>query len=186
MNDDRIIELYFDRSEDAITETDRKYGGTCRSMAYNILGSREDSEECVNDAYMRVWDAIPPKRPAKLGAFVVGTARHVALDMCRAANRLKNGGGYKSVDYDEIAGCLPSAESVEGTFDRQAVLKAVEKFLSEQSRKKQIMFVRRYFYCSTYGEIADDLHTNEDSVRMTLRRMRDKLRKFLEKEGIGI
>lgn len=186
MNDDRIIKLYFDRSEDAITETDKKYGGACRSVAYNILGSHEDSEECTNDTYMKVWDAIPPKKPAKLGAFVVTIARNIALDMYKAAKRIKNGGGFKSVDFDEIACCLPAKESVESAVDRQAVLNAVEKFLSTLPREKQIMFVRRFFYFSTYGEIAADLNTTEDRVRKSMTRTREKLREFLEKEGIGI
>ena len=186
MNDDRIIELYFERSEDAITETDKKYGGTCRNMAYNILGNNEDSEECVNDTYMRVWEAIPPKRPEKFGAFVLGIVRHIAIDMCRAANRLKSGGGYRSVGYDEIADCLPSRESVEGEVNRKAVLGAVEKFLSVLPREKQVMFVRRYYYCSTYAEIAKDLHSTEEGVRKSLMRIREKLRKFLEKEGVEI
>jgi len=186
MNDDKIIGLYLERSENAITETDKKYGTACRSISYNILGSREDSEECVNDTYMRVWEAIPPARPSRFGAFVVGIARHIALDMYRAANRLKNGGGYKSVDFAEISGCLPSKESVETAVDRKAVIKAVETFLSSQPRDKQIMFVRRYYYCSTYEEIAGDLATTGESVRKSLTRLREKLRKYLEKEGIGI
>ena len=186
MNDDRIIKLYFERSEDAITETDKKYGGACRSVAYNILGSHEDSEECTNDTYMKVWDAIPPKKPVKLGAFVVTIARNLALDMYKAANRIKYGRGYKSVDFDEIALCLPAKESVESEVDRKAVLNEVEKFLSKQPRDKQIMFIRRYFYCSTYAEIAGDLNTSEDRVRKTLVRMREKLREHLEKEGIAI
>ena len=186
MNDDRIIKLYFDRSEDAIKETDKKYGGACRSVAYNILGSHEDSEECANDTYLKVWDTIPPQRPKKFGAFVICIARHLALDMYRAANRVKNGGGYKSVDFEEIADCLPSKESTEGTVDRKAVIKAVEKFLSMLPRNKQIMFIRRYFYCSTYSDIAADLHTSEDQVRKSLTRTREKLRAFLEKEGIEI
>ncbi|MBQ9382880.1 MAG: sigma-70 family RNA polymerase sigma factor [Ruminiclostridium sp.] len=186
MTDEKIIKLYFDRSEDAITETDKKYGGACRSVAYNILGSREDTEECTNDTYMEVWEVIPPKRPAKLGAFVVSIARHIALNMYAAANRIKNGRGYRSVGFDEIAECLPSKENVESEAEDKAVLKAVESFLSTLPREKQIMFVRRYYYGSTYGEIAADLNTGEDRVRMSLRRTREKLRKFLEKEGIGI
>lgn len=186
MNDDRIIELFFERSEEAVTETDKKYGGACRNMAYNILGSHEDSEECVNDTYMRVWEAIPPKRPERLGAFVVSIARHIALDMCRAASRLKNGGGLRSVDFGEIAGCLPASGSVESEVDRKAVLDAVERFLSSQPRDKRIMFVRRFYYCSTYAEIAEDLHTTEDGVRKSLKRICAKLRAALEKEGIGI
>ncbi len=186
MNDEKIIKLYFDRSEDAITETDKKYGGACRSVAYNILGSHEDTEECTNDTYLKMWEVIPPKRPAKLGAFVVAVARHIALNMYAAANRIKNGRGYSSVDFDEIAECLPAKESVESKIDDKTVLKAVERFLSTLSRGKQIMFIRRYYYGSTYGEIADDLKTNEDRVRMTLKRIREKLRKYLEKEGIDI
>lgn len=186
MNDDMIIKLYFERSEDAITETDRKYGGACRSVAYNILGSHEDSEECTNDTYMKVWDAIPPQRPKKFGAFVVTIARNNAIDMYKAAKRIKNGGGFKSVGFDEIAGCLPSKESVENAVDRQAVLNAVEEFLSALPREKQIMFVRRFFYFSTYGEIAADLNSTEERVRKSLTRTREKLREFLEKEGIEI
>ncbi len=186
MTDEKIIKLYFDRSEDAITETDRKYGGACRSVAYNILGSHEDTEECTNDTYLKMWEVIPPKRLTKLGAFVVSVTRHIALNMYAAANRIKNGRGYKSVDFDEIAECLPSKESVESEIDDKVVLKAVERFLSILPREKQIMFVRRYYYGSTYVEIAADLNTNEDKVRMSLQRMREKLRKYLEKEGIGI
>ena len=186
MNDDKIIRLYFDRSEDAIRETDKKYGEVCRNVAYNILGSHEDSEECANDTYLKVWGTIPPQRPKKLGAFVVCIARHTALDMYRAANRAKNGGGYRSVDFEEIAGCLPSKENTEGAADRKAVIKAVERFLSTLPRSKRIMFIRRYFYCSTYGDIAADLHTSEDQVRKSLTRTREKLRTFLEKEGIEI
>ncbi len=186
MTDDRIIKLYFDRSESAIIETDRKYGGACRIVAYNILGSHEDSEECTNDTYLKVWDVIPPQKPKKLGAFVVCIARRIALDMYKAAKRIKNGGGYKSVDYDEIADCLPASESVEKDVDRKAVITAVEKYLSTLPRDKQIMFVRRFYYCSTYREIADELNTTEDGVRMSLQRLREKLRKHLEKEGIGI
>ena len=106
--------------------------------------------------------------------------------MYKAANRIKYGRGYKSVDFDEIALCLPAKESVESEVDRKAVLNAVERFLSKQPRDKQIMFIRRYFYCSTYAEIAGDLNTSEDRVRKTLVRMREKLREHLEKEGIAI
>lgn len=186
MNDNEIIELYFSRSEDAITETDKKYGVACRSTAYNILGSHEDSEECVNDTYLKVWEVIPPQRPARLGSFVLRIVRNLAVNMFRSRRTMKNGSGYLSVGFDEIAEFLPSQETVESAVDRQAVLAAIERFLKSLPRNKRIMFVRRYFYCSTYGEIAESLHTTEGNVTMTLRRTREKLRKFLEKEGIGI
>lgn len=186
MNDKDIIELYFSRSEDAITETDRKYGGVCRSTAYNILGSREDSEECVNDTYMRVWEVIPPQRPGRLGAFVLRIVRDFAVSMLRSRGAAKRGGGSTAVGYDEIAEFLPSSETVESAVDRQAVLSAIERFLKTLPKEKRIMFVRRYFYCSTYAQIAEDLHTTEGKVTMSLRRTREKLREYLEKEGIGI
>ncbi len=186
MNDNRIIELYFERSEDAIAETDRKYGGCCRSTAYSILGNREDSEECTNDTYLKIWNNIPPNRPARLGAFIMRIVRNLAIDMYRKRERLKSGGGYGSVSYDEIVECLPSSESAESAADRQAVLTAVEDFLRKLPKDKRVMFVRRYYFCGTYAEIAADMHTTEDGVRMSLKRTREKLRGYLEKEGVEI
>ena len=186
MNDEKIIELYFARSEDAIAETDKKYGECCRKTAYGILGNREDSEECTNDTYLKVWDVIPPQKPARLGAFVLRILRNIAIDLLRHRSFSKYGGGYGTVGYDEIADCLPSPESIEGAADRMAVRRAVEKFLSALPREKQIMFMRRYFYCRTCTEIAHDLNMTEGKVKMSLQRMRGKLREQLEKEGIGI
>lgn len=186
MDDEKIIELYFARSEDAITETDRKYGECCRNTAYGILGSREDSEECTNDTYMKVWNVIPPQRPAKLGSFVMRIVRNLAIDIYKKRNAVKNRNGYNTVSFDEISEFLPVSENVESIADRNAVLKAVESFLQTLPRDKRIMFVRRYFYCSKYGDIAKELHTTEGNVTVTLRRIREKLRSYLEKEGIEI
>ena len=186
MNDNEIIELYFSRSEQAITETDKKYGGICRSAARSILGSHEDSEECVNDTYLKVWEVIPPQRPEKLGAFVLRITRNLALNMFRSRKTQRNGSGYNAIDFDEIAEFLPASETVESAVDRRAVLAAIERFLRSLPKKKRIMFVRRYFCCSTCREIAEDMHITEGNVTMTLKRTREKLRVFLEKEGIGI
>ncbi|MCR4779501.1 MAG: sigma-70 family RNA polymerase sigma factor [Ruminiclostridium sp.] len=186
MNDSKIIGLYFARSESAIAETDKKYGGCCRSTAYGILGSREDSEECVNDTYLKVWNSIPPERPARLGAFVLRIVRNLALDLRRRRNTLKGGSGFGAVGFDEVADFLPAPGSVEGEADRKAVLAAIEAFLLTLPKEKRVMFVRRYFYCSSYKEIADALLTTEDRVAVTLHRVREKLRGYLEKEGIGI
>ena len=186
MTDEKIIELYFARSENAIAETDKKYGSYCRTMTYNILGSHEDSEECVNDTYLRVWDAVPPTRPKRFGAFVAGIARNLALDIRKAKGRLSRGGGYGSLSFDEISECLPAQESVERTADSDEALAAVERFIRTQSRDKQIMFIRRYYYFSTCAQIAADLNMTEGKVKMTLQRMRTKLREYLEREGIDV
>ena len=186
MNDEKIIELYFARSETAIAETDKKYGGSCRKTAFGILGNHEDTEECVNDTYLKVWNVIPPQRPTMLGAFVMRIARNIAIDLLRHRKAFKNGSGYGAVDYDEIADCLPSGDTIESTADRNAAAKAIESYLATLTQEKQIMFVRRYFYCSTCADIAAELHTTEGKVKMSLQRMRKKLREHLEKEGIVI
>ncbi len=186
MNDNDIIELYFARSEDAVAETDKKYGSACRNTAYNILGNREDSEECTNDTYLKVWNVIPPERPVKFCAFIMRIVRNLAIDMCKKRGRLKNGCGYQTVDFDEISEFLPSPNTVESTVSRQELLKSIEKFLFRLPKNKRVMFVRRYFYCSTYSEIASALHMTESAVTSALRRTREKLREHLEKEGIEI
>ncbi|MCR4779638.1 MAG: RNA polymerase sigma factor [Ruminiclostridium sp.] len=186
MKDEKIIELYFARSETAINETDKKYGACCRSMTLNILGSREDSEECVNDTYLKVWDTIPPERPVKLGAFVIRIARNLAFDLRKAKSRLIRGGGFEAVSFDEIAECLPAAGDTESKADSRAALAAVEKFIFSLSREKQTVFMRRYFYMQSCTDIAADLGIPEGKVKMTLKRTRDKLREYLEKEGIDV
>ena len=186
MDDSDIIRLYLSRSEKAISETDKKYGKVCRTTARNILGSPEDSEECVNDTYLRVWDIIPPQRPSRLGSFVIRIARNLAVNMFKSRETLKKGAGYKAVGFDEIAQFLPALETVESAVDRKAVLSAIESFLRTLPEEKRIMFVRRYFYCSTYAQIAVDLKMTESAVTMSLRRTREKLREFLETEGIEI
>ena len=186
MNDYEIIELYNARSEKAIDETDKKYGRHCRNTAYNILHDREDSEECVNDTYLKVWNVIPPQRPARFGAFIMRIVRNLAVDLSIKLGTLKNGGEFTPVSFEEIAEFLPAAESVESTVNSKAVLAAIEAFLRALPKKKRIMFVRRYFFCSTYAEIASELGMTEGSVTMTLRRLREKLRKHLEEEGVEI
>ena len=186
MKDEKIVELYLSRSENAIAETDKKYGACCRNTAYDILGDHEDTEECVNDTYLKVWNVIPPQKPVRLGSFVLRIVRNLAVDMFRSRKSVKNGSGYNAVGYDEISEFLPSRETVENMSDDNAVLKAIESFIETLPKEKRIMFVRHYFYCSTYAEIARDLHTTEGNVTMTLRRTRVKLREFLEKEGIEI
>ena len=186
MNDEKIIDLFFSRSEDAIAETDKKYGECCRRTDFGILGDREDSEECVNDTYMKVWSAIPPARPDRLGAYVLKIVRNTALNILKHRGRLKQGGGYHSVGLDEIAELLPSPENVEAQADTHEALRAVERFVFSLSREKRIMFMRRYYYFRSCAEIAEELHMTEARVRTALHRIREKLRKYLEKEGIDV
>ena len=186
MNDEGIIKLFFAREEAAISETDKKYGSYCRRLTLNILESREDSEECVNDTYMKLWNTIPPKRPGSLGAFAAAVARNAALNMLRGRTSEKRGGGDTCVPFDEISECLPSAQSVESAVDEKELINALNRFLGSLDSRKRKIFMKRYFHFFTMSEIASDTGMSEENVRTVLFRTREKLRVFLEKEGINI
>ena len=136
MKDEKIVELYLSRSENAIAETDKKYGACCRNTAYDILGNREDTEECVNDTYMKVWNVIPPQKPVKLGSFVLRIVRNLAVDMFRSRKSAKNGNGYNAVGYDEISEFLPSRETVEGVSSSPLTFRPLTETLLAADRSK--------------------------------------------------
>lgn len=186
MEDNEIIELYFARSETAITETDKKYGTYCRTLTYNILCSREDSEECVNDTYMKLWGAIPPQRPVKFCVYIASVARRLALNMRRKMNTMKRGGGMSEAVFDEIAECVASPASVESSADEDELVRVLNDFLAGLDGEKQKMFMKRYYHFYSISDIAEEMHFSEEKVRTTLHRVRGKLKKQLEKEGIEI
>ncbi|MBR1832327.1 MAG: sigma-70 family RNA polymerase sigma factor [Ruminiclostridium sp.] len=185
MKDSEIIELYFARSEDAITETDKKHGAFCRSMTFGILGSYEDSDECVNDTYLRLWEIIPPQRPEKFRAFIARIARNIALNMLDRMSAKKRGGRYGAA-YDELSESIPSTENVEKRVDDKELSAQLDKFLRSLDREKQLIFLKRYWYMRTVAEIAAEMSVSESKVKMSLHRTREKLREYLEKEGVQI
>lgn len=186
MKDKDIISLYFARSEDAISETDKKYGGYCRALTYNILGNPEDSEECVNDTYMRVWERIPPEKPVKLGAFVARIARNLAMDMLDRFAAAKRGGNSHALAYEEISECVPSKVSVEASADEHRLAELIEEFVTSLPWEKRTIFMKRYYHFCSVSEIAEQMLISESKVKMTLQRTRAKLKEFLEKEGITL
>ena len=186
MTDKKITELFFARSEDAIRETDRKYGDYLRSLARSVLGSSQDSEECVNDAYLKLWDNIPPQKPDKLGAFAARIVRNIALNTAARLSALKRGGGAADTAFEEISECMPSRENVEQSADSRELARTIERFLSTLGREKQIIFLKRYWYFGSVSDIADEMGMSESKIKMTLLRTREKLRQELEKEGINI
>ena len=183
MEDEMIISLYNKRSEQAITETQQKYGRACYGTAFGILKNNEDSEECVNDTYLRTWNSIPPECPSRLGAFVCRITRNLALDRHRAKNAEKRASTVES-SIDELAECIPSWSS--GVEDKVMMADLLNRFLSSQPPQKRMIFMRRYFYMDTPGEIAKRLTTTEASVKMTLSRLRRKLKEYLEREGVAV
>ena len=186
MDDSQIIDLYWQRSEDAITETDRKYGPYCRKIAMNVLRSEPDSEECVNDAYLGVWNAIPPQKPTIFSAFIGRITRNIALHRWQKNHAAKRGGGDTAVLLSELEDCLSAPGSPEDTLETRAIGSSISRFLDELPREQRIIFVRRYWYTDQIEEIAEKMGLSVSKVTSVLFRLRKKLRAHFEKEGISI
>ena len=199
MQDEQIIDLYWKRSEEAIRETETKYGKYCGTIAWNILYSREDTEECVNDTWMNAWNAMPPHRPGFLKAFLGKITRNLALNLYEKKHAEKRGGGETALVLDELAECVGSGPdgragalggggfggSAFGSPEEGMVLTAcLNRFLAGMKAEDRKIFVQRYWYASPVKEIAADLKLGESKVKMTLLRQREKLKKALEEEGI--
>lgn len=184
MDDSKIIELYMDRSEQAISETARKYGRYCHYIAYNILHNDEDSEECVNDTYLRTWNSIPPKRPNKLQTFLGKITRNLSLNKYEKQSAEKRGSGQIPLILDELTECIPADRSSETLVEDMVIKETLDRFLENLSADARKIFVRRYWYMSSVKEIAEEYGLSESKVTVTLFRTRQKLKTVLEKEGI--
>ncbi len=184
MEDHKIVDLYWARSESAITETSNKYGKMLDRLSFNLLSSREDAEECVNDTYLEAWQRMPEDRPAYLGAYLARIIRCISIDRFRASHRQKRGEAVSLTD--ELADCIPSGASPEEEYENQRLARVINSFLFELDEEKRRMFVRRYFYSDSIADIAGLLHISTPKVKTTLHRLRGELREYLEKEGIRL
>ncbi len=184
MEDKRIIQLFRDRSEKAITETENKYGRYCHYIAYNILQNDEDAEECVNDTYLNAWNSIPPKNPSRLQTFLGRITRNLSLNKYEMRSAQKRGGDQIPLILDELSECVSVNNG--DIADEIAIKDLLNRFLEMQSPQNCKLFVRRYWYMSSIKEIAQDYGMSESKVSVTLFRIREKLRDYLEKEGISI
>ncbi len=186
MDENQIIDLYFARSEQAIAETDRKYGKFCRQVAYNILCNRQDSEECVNDTYLKTWNAIPPKRPSPLKAFLGKITRNLALDRWDRNHAAKRGGGEMAASLDELRECIPTPIGTEQIIENKELVRILNAFLGRLPEETRKVFLRRYWNLSPIQEIASYYGLSESKVKMLLMRTRNALKKHLEQEGIAL
>lgn len=186
MEDQEIIQLFWARNEYAVQEASRKFGSYCRSIAKGILNNHEDSEDCVNEALMRAWEAIPPKKPSSLCAFLGRITKNIALDRIKRSERKKRGGGKLALVYDELAEIVSDGSSVEDNMERKEMMSAISNFLRGSSDKNRQAFVLRYWYCRSVPEIAAELGIKEQHTYVILSRMREKLRNHLKKEGYDI
>lgn len=183
MEDDRIIDLYWQRDSDAIGETDSKYGAYCFSIADNILLNHEDSEECVNDTWLNAWNAMPPQKPTNLRMFLAKITRNLSFNRYHARSAQKRGGGEIILVLDELAECLTSESNVENEYEAQELGHTIRLFTRSLPAKDGNIFVRRYFYTESVREIAVRYGLTENYVMVILCRTRRKLKDHLIKEG---
>lgn len=186
MEDKQIIDLYWARSETAISETAGKYGKYCHTIAHNILYSIEDSEECVNDTYMRAWNSMPQHRPSALKTFLGKITRNLALNRYKALTADKRNLGQVPLALDELQECIPGKDNTTSIVDDLALAEIFSRFLASLSAEQRKIFMRRYWYLSSIKEIAADYGMGESKVKMSLMRSRRELKTLLEKEGISL
>ena len=183
-DDQKIIELYINRSEQALSETAVKYGSYCTSIAYGILGSREDAQECVSDAYLTAWNAIPPRRPNDLGTYLGKITRNLSIDRLRTRNRDKRGGGEVPLALEELEEVVVGSDSPENEAVRKELVAGLNRFLSELTQQERYVFVRRYWYLDSLGDIAKSTGFSGSKVASMLYRLRGRLKKQLIKEEL--
>lgn len=182
MEDEAILDLFFQRAEQAISETQKKYGAYCAAIVRNILSNPEDCEECLNDVYWRLWNQIPPNRPARFQAFLGTVARNTALDRYRGLHAEKRGGAAAELAISELQECAAPG-SLEDTLEERRLVALLNRFLAELPREARIIFVKRYWYLSSVREIAEQMGMSEGKVKMTLYRTRKKLKSRMKEEN---
>ncbi len=181
MDDKAIIALYFSRSEQAITETKAKYERLCMKIANAVLQSPEDSEECVNTSYLKIWNAIPPKNPESFCAYLCRIVKNTALSLCEKVSR-----GRFDEQYDELDEVLRTERTVEEEFDSKRMGELLNEFLKTQKRRSREIFVARYYFNMSTREIAMNLDMTDTAVRSRLARIREQLKKYLEERGVSV
>lgn len=183
MEDEKIIELFFARSEAAIKELDTKYGTTCHKLSYNILKDRQDAEECVNDAYLGAWNAIPPEHPNPLLTFLCKIVRNISIKRYQANTAAKRNSTY-DVAMSEVADYILSPNNVEAEIETKALARIIENFLDTLSVENRVIFLRRYWFSDTYSDIARHIGITEKNVSVRLTRIRKQMREYLLERGV--
>jgi len=186
MDDAKIIDLYWARSQQAIAESENKYGAYCRAVASNILPRREDAEECVNDTWLRSWNAMPPQRPRVLQAFFGKLTRNLSLDRWRHLQAAKRGGGQVELALDELEECVSDPAGVEDALDAQETAAVISRFLAALPDTDRRLFVRRYWHLEDIGTLAGRFQMSESQVKSRLHRIRKRLKTVLQEEGVAL
>ena len=182
MEDKEIVDLYFERNEEALRHTEETYGSFCRHLSFNILHNRADAEECVNDTWVRTWNSIPPERPYSLRAYLAKITRNLSFDRYEKMHAQKRGSGETAVILDELAECIPSDASVEEEVHLHQLTEAITRFLAGCTEQQRILFVRRYFFNESLRDISSRTGITRGNAKTILYRMRTDLREFLKQE----
>lgn len=181
-DDEKIIELFFRREEQAIAELDSKYGKTCHNLSYNIVNNRQDAEECVNDAYLGAWNTIPPTKPDPLLSYILKIVRNISVKCYWSKKAAKRNSLYTAA-LEEIEGCLAAPGTVEEEIETKELARMIGEFLDTLTLENRVIFMRRYWFCGSCREIAGVTGLSEKAVSVRLVRIRHKLKLYLAERG---
>ena len=185
IDDEKIVDLFFMRSEQAIWELDNKYGKFCRRLSYNIVNNRQDAEECVNDAYLGAWNAIPPEKPDPLLTYLCRIVRNISLKMYHRKEAAKRSSTY-TIAMEEIEACIAAPNMVETEFEARELARIIESFLDTLTAENRVIFMRRYWFSDSCKDIAEFVGLSEKNITVRLTRIRKKMKKYLIEKGVFI
>lgn len=184
LDDIDIVNLFWNRDEAAVAEMSAKYGNFCFSIANNILSDQRDIEECLNDAYLTVWNTVPPERPTVLSAFLGKILRRICLNKIRNKNAQKRGGGQTALVLDELLDCVPSGKTIDDEFDQKELAAKIGEFVGKLNINDRRIFICRYWYFDSIADISEKFGYSQSKTKTTLHRLRTRLLTYLEKEGV--
>ena len=185
IDDEKIIEMFFERSEQGIRELDIKYGKICHNLSYNIVNSRQDTEECVNDAYLGAWNAIPPVHPNPLLSYIVKIVRNISLKIYWRKEAAKRSGHY-TIALEEIEGYISDPKTVEDEIEARELARIIEEFLNTLTLENRVIFMRRYWFADSYKDIAEFIGLSEKNISVRLTRIREKMKQYLIEREVFI
>ena len=183
MDDKKIIELFFARDEEALKETEKKYGKLCRYVASNILSSCEDAEECVNDTLLALWNSIPPDKPEPLLAYIAARVKNIAVSKSRANNAWKRGGNVQIIS-DEILSTISDGHTLSEYYESRTAGKVINDFIGKLNKSERKVFILRYWYRASDRSIMEETGFSQSKIKSMLARLRARLAEALKKEGI--
>ncbi len=178
IDDEKIIDLFFERSEQGIRELDNKYGAVCHNLSYNIVNNRQDAEECVNDAYLGAWNAIPPAKPNPLLSYIVKIVRNISLKIYWRKEAAKRSSHY-TIALEEIEACIADQKTVEDEIEARELARIIEDFLDTLTVENRVIFMRRYWFADSYKDIAELVGLSEKNISVRLTRIREKMKQYL-------